>query len=596
MSKKVTQKLKKIINDAMIIASEMDDGLVIPEHITLSILRDGNNNCIEVLENLGVDINKCYDLVYDIAIKSEITPKIIANKTNIPFNDKTKKLFKSIDEICDLSGDEKVDVPHIMLGILMFNTPSKKILNGLGVNYDNFKEKIKNMKEENMFDDFEGKFSGSKDTKKTSKKPTTPVLDNFCRDISKLAQNGALDQVIGREIEIKRVSQILSRRKKNNPILIGEPGVGKTAIIEGLAMLINDGKAPRNLLGKTIFFLDLASIVAGTKYRGQFEERMKAILEELRANPNIVLFIDEIHTIVGAGNSAGALDASNIFKPALARGEVQVIGATTLDEFRENIEKDGALTRRFQTVLIEEPTLEETITILKNIRDKYEDHHKVTYTDEAIEECVKLSDRYIADRAMPDKAIDVLDEAGATTNVNVEVPKNIKKLEAEKDKINKEKFEVVNKQKYEAAAKLRDVENKLKVKLDKAKAKWVATLENERTIVDVPLIAEVVSMMTGIPIKKMTIQETKQLSHLDETLIGRVIGQDDAVGKVVKAIKRSRIGIKNKTKPIGSFIFLGPTGVGKCVCSDTEIIVRDKTTKIMEKTTIGKFKDVIKNK
>jgi ATP-dependent Clp protease ATP-binding subunit ClpC len=365
-----------------------------------------------------------------------------------------------------------------------------------------------------------------------------------------------------------------------------------TAIVEGLAILIKEGKAPRVLIDKKIYSLDLAAMVAGTKYRGQFEERMKAILEELKGNKDIILFIDEIHTIVGAGNASGSMDAANIFKPALARGEIQVIGATTLDEFREHIEKDGALTRRFQQVLINEPTLAETIIILNNIKNKYEDYHKVIYTPEAIEECVKLSDRYIMDRSMPDKAIDVLDEAGATTNINHETPENIKILEEEKNKIIAKKFEVVSKQKYEEAAKLRDEEKNINTDLDAAKKEWIDSIDKTRTVVDVNLIAEVISMMSGIPIKKISAQETKRLMNMDKELTGKVIGQDDAVSKVVKAIKRNRLGIKDKTKPIGSFIFLGASGVGKTflakllaeqIFGDADSLIRVDMSEYMEK-------------
>ena len=365
-----------------------------------------------------------------------------------------------------------------------------------------------------------------------------------------------------------------------------------TAIIEGLAQLIVDGKAPRMLLDKRIYSLDLASIVAGTKYRGQFEERMKAILDELKANKDVILFIDELHTIVGAGNASGSLDASNIFKPALARGEIQIIGATTLDEFRENVEKDGALTRRFQQVLVEEPTLEETIIMLKNIKGKYENHHKVIYTDEAIEECVKLSDRYITDRAMPDKAIDVLDEAGASTNIEVEIPEKVKTLEAKKADIQTKKMDVVSKQKYEEAAKLRDEERKIDTDLAKAKEEWVKNLDEKRTIVDVNLISDVVSMMTGIPVNKISTQENKRLMNMDKELLGKVIGQDDAIVKVSKAIKRSRLGIKDKNKP-SSFIFLGPTGSGKCICKDSLITIRNKETGLIETVSIESFKNTI---
>ncbi len=603
MNREIIPKVKKIIGNSMIIAKEMDDAKIKPEHITLSILKENNNKCVDILDAMGVDLGQMFDLVYDITVKSDMTPKIVeSKKIRRPFSKLTKEIFNQVDEECDKLGDTMIDTRHMMLAIMVKDTLTSRVLYDLGINYKSFKQMIRNMNEENAADDdygfeYEEEKPKKGGTKATSTKKT-PVLDNFCRDISKSASDGALDQVVGREKEIKRVSQILSRRKKNNPVLIGEPGVGKTAIIEGLAMLTNDGKSPINLLDKKSFPLDLASIVAGTKYRGQFEERMKAILEELKANPDVVLFIDELHTIVGAGNASGSLDASNIFKPALARGEVQVIGATTLDEFRENIEKDGALTRRFQTVLVEEPTLDETITILKNIKDRYEDHHKVEYTDEAIEECVKLADRYVSDRAMPDKAIDILDEAGATTNVNIEAPESIKKLEAERDRIKEEKFAVVNKQKYEVAAKLRDEEKTVNEELEAAKADWMEKIDKERTTVDTDLVAEVVSMMTGIPISKVSTQETKRLLELDKDLTGRVIGQDDAVLKVVKAIKRSRIGIKTQNKPIGSFIFLGPTGVGKTylakllaehVFGDEDNIVRMDMSEYMEKHTVSRL-------
>jgi ATP-dependent Clp protease ATP-binding subunit ClpC len=392
--------------------------------------------------------------------------------------------------------------------------------------------------------------------------------------------------------------QILSRRKKNNPVLIGEAGVGKSSIAEGIALLIKSGNAPRTLIDKKIYSLDLASVVAGTKYRGQFEERIKAILDELKANSDIILFIDELHTFIGAGNASGSLDASNIFKPALARGEIQVIGATTLNEFRQHIEKDGALTRRFQQVLVEATTTEETKMILNNIKEKYEKYHSVSYTDEAIEECVKMADRYITDRAMPDKAIDVLDEAGASTNTSHELPENIKKLELKKEDILKRKLEVVQKQKYEEAAELRDGERKINEELDKAKKVWLESLDKKKTTVDVDLIAETVSMMTGIPLSKISSQENKRLMAMDKTLMGKVIGQDDAVLKVIKAIKRNRLGIRNRNKPIGSFIFLGPTGVGKTyltklltdeIFGDSESLIRVDMSEFMEKHSVSKL-------
>jgi ATP-dependent Clp protease ATP-binding subunit ClpC len=517
-----------------------------------------------------------------------------------------------VDKESELLNDTHIDVEHVTLAIL---THKKlrivQILTTFGVTYESFKKIIINMRgkldekdiPKNMLgDDDENSFGEefgdkSKKTVKRGKTSKTPVLDNFCTDITKAVEDGNVDPVIGREKEIKRVSQILSRRKKNNPVLIGEPGVGKTAIIEGLAQLIIDGKAPRMLLGKRIYSLDLASIVAGTKYRGQFEERMKAILDELKSNKDVVLFIDELHTIVGAGNASGSLDASNIFKPALARGEIQIIGATTLDEFRENVEKDGALTRRFQQVLVEEPSLDETITMLKNIRGKYENHHKVIYTDEAIEECVKLSDRYITDRAMPDKAIDVLDEAGASTNIEIEIPEKIKTLENKKVDIQAKKLEVVKKQNYEEAAKLRDEERKIDTDLVKAKEEWVKNLDEKRTIVDVDLISDVVSMMTGIPVNKISTQENKRLMNMDKELLGKVIGQDDAIVKVSKSIKRSRLGIKDKNKP-SSFIFLGPTGVGKThlskvlaeyVYGDSDSLIRVDMSEYMEKHSVSRL-------
>ena len=494
-----------------------------------------------------------------------------------------------------------IDTPHIMLAILRTKLPTTEILNQLGINYNIFKKTMEETKE-----GFKNNLAGDemdeddvfkKKPKQVDAKSKTPVLDNFCRDISKLVERGEIDPVVGRKVEIKRISQILSRRKKNNPIIIGEPGVGKSAIVEGLAQLIKEGNSPRTLIGKRIFVLDLASLVAGTKYRGQFEERMKAVLEECKANPDIILFIDELHTIVGAGNASGSLDASNIFKPALARGELQVIGATTLDEYRENIEKDGALTRRFQQVLVEEPTLEETKFILMNIKEKYEKHHKVKYTEEAIDECVKLSARYIMERAMPDKAIDVMDEAGAATNVSIEKPQNIKALEAKKLEIIDKKQIVVLKENYEEAAKLREEEKKTIEELQLAMADWGAKLDKKITEVGPELMSEVVSMMTGIPLTKISSQENKRLLNMDKELMGRIIGQDEAVIKVVKAIKRNRIGIKDKSKP-NSFICLGKTGTGKTLLAkllaeyiygDEDSLIRFDMSEYMEKHSVSRL-------
>ena len=605
MNREVYPKVKIIINESMKEAKSFNDSKIRPEYLVLSILMDNDNECVKVLKALKVNTSELYDRLSNHLRRSDINPRVVVyHKKTVPFSDETKALIKSLDEECEKLNDNMIDTVHIMLAILAKKNDISEMLNEFyDVTYDNFKNVIKNMKDEtnsvyeneNINDESE---SFKKKLKQSDNKSKTPVLDNFCRDVSKAVEKGEIDPVVGRTVEIKRVSQILSRRKKNNPILIGEPGVGKTAIVEGLAQLIKDGNAPRTLIYKRIFTLDLASLVAGTKYRGQFEERMKAVLEECKANPDIILFIDELHTIVGAGNASGSLDASNIFKPALARGEIQIIGATTLDEYRENIEKDGALTRRFQQVLVEEPTLEETKTILMNIKEKYEKHHKVTYTEEAIDECVKLSARYIMDRSMPDKAIDVLDEAGATTNVVLEKPEKIKELEIKKNQILEKKKEVVLKQKYEEAAKLRDDERKTLDQLQLAMNEWNESLDKKTTVVGVELISEVVSMMTGIPLTKISIQESKRLINLDKELTGKIIGQDDAVIKVVKAIKRNRIGIKDKNKPVGTYIFLGPSGVGKTllakllaehVYGDSDALIRMDMSEYMEKHSVSRM-------
>ena len=392
---------------------------------------------------------------------------------------------------------------------------------------------------------------------------STPVLDNFSRDLNKLAEAGKLDPVIGRDREIIRIAQILSRRKKNNPIIIGEPGCGKTAIVEGLAMKIVSGECPKNLLDKRIVNLDLTSVVAGTKYRGQFEERMKVIIEELHANPNIIIFIDEIHTLVGSGNSSGSMDGSNIFKPALSRGELQCIGATTLDEFRKNIEKDGALERRFQKVIVDPSSVQETIEILKNVRDKYESYHKVTYSDEVIETCVKLAERYITDREFPDKAFDIMDEVGARMQTEVKIPESIEVLKKAAADIKQQKLDVVKKQNYEQAAELRDKEKKVLTKLENEKSKFEEQQSKDKKVISLENVYDVVSNMTKIPVNKMSVDDAKALINLDKELIGKVIGQDAAVIKIAKSIKRNRLGIKDPNRPIGSFVFLGSTGVGK---------------------------------
>jgi ATP-dependent Clp protease ATP-binding subunit ClpC len=426
----------------------------------------------------------------------------------------------------------------------------------------------------------------------------TPVLDNFSRDLNKLAEAGKLDPVIGRDREILRIAQILSRRKKNNPIIIGEPGCGKTALVEGLAIKIVNGECPRNLVDKRIVNLDLTSVVAGTKYRGQFEERMKVIIEELQANPNIIVFIDEIHTLVGSGNSSGSMDGSNIFKPALSRGELQCIGATTLDEFRKNIEKDGALERRFQKVIVEPSSVAETIQILKNVRDKYESFHKVHYSDEVIETCVKLADRYITDREFPDKAFDILDEVGARMQTDLKVPDVIEELKKKAADIKLQKMEVVKKQNYEQAAELRDKEKKLLTKLEQEKQKFEEQLSKEKQLILLENVYDVVSNMTKIPVSKMSVDDTKALLDLDKTLIDKVIGQNDAVVKIAKSIKRNRLGIKDPNRPIGSFVFLGSTGVGKTYLAkqlakemfgSEDALIRVDMSEYQEKHSISKL-------
>ena len=433
---------------------------------------------------------------------------------------------------------------------------------------------------------------------KQSSDSSTPVLDNFSRDLNKLAEAGKLDPVIGRDREILRIAQIISRRKKNNPIIIGEPGCGKTAIVEGLAMKIISGDCPRNLVDKRIVNLDLTSVVAGTKYRGQFEERMKVIIEELQANPNIIVFIDEIHTLVGSGNSSGSMDGSNIFKPALSRGEIQVIGATTLDEFRKNIEKDGALERRFQKVIVEPSTVAETVQILKNVRDKYETYHKVTYSDEIIETCVKLADRYITDREFPDKAFDILDEVGARMQTELKVPEAIEELKRKAAEIRQQKVDVVKKQNYEQAAQLRDKEKKLLDKLESEKRKFEEAMEKDKQKISPEDVYDVVSNMTKIPVNKMSVDDKTTLLNLDKELMGKVIGQDPAVIKIAKSIKRNRLGIKDPNRPIGSFVFLGSTGVGKThlakqlakeMFGSEDSLIRVDMSEYQEKHTVSKL-------
>lgn len=606
MKKRIRPKVKEILENAIVEAESFDDTLVKPEHIFLSILMDDNNEGVDILKILGVDTIDLYQDVSDYLRHTDLIPRIANFKKPLPLSAESKKLIKSLELEAGVLNDEFIDVPHILLALLQTNSFITKKFESMGINYRKVKETLSGLKnkdiqnraysgDENIDDEESESYRKSRRKSESNK---TPVLDNFCRDISKAVEKGEIDKVIGRGKEIKRMSQILSRRTKRNPILIGLAGSGKSALVEGIAQLIQSGNAPRTLHNKRIFSLELANIVAGTKYRGQFEERMKAILEECKANPDIILFIDEMHTIIGAGNAAGSLDASNIFKPALARGEIQIIGATTFDEYRENIEKDAALTRRFQQVIVNEPTVEETITILQKIKDKFEKHHRVTYTDQAIEDCVRFSDRYITDRALPDKAIDIMDEAGAAMSIDVEKPKKIVDLELAIVKVDEDKKSVVIKQKYEEAAALRDEEKQLRQSLENAMKEWGDELDNTIKTVDTETVAGIISMITGIPVKKMSTQENKNLLSLDKELMGKIIGQDHAVEKVIKAIKRSRIGIKNKNRPTLTALFLGGSGIGKTLLSkllakevfgSEDALIRLDMSEFMEKHTVTRL-------
>ncbi len=588
------------------------------EHLMLGLLRDGSGKAIDILSALEVDLNH---LRRKVEILSPANPNIATTsneKKNLHLTRQAERALKTTFLEAKLFQSTSINTAHLLLCILRNeNDPTTKLLNKLKVDYDNVKDEFKSMitseddyldepKAESYSDDDvneeddakQNPFGGSLSSK-TNKKSKTPVLDNFGRDLTVLAEEGKLDPVVGREKEIQRVSQILSRRKKNNPLLIGEPGVGKSAIAEGLALRIVKRKVSRTLFNKRVVTLDLASLVAGTKYRGQFEERMKAVMNELEKNDDIILFIDEIHTIVGAGGATGSLDASNMFKPALARGEIQCIGATTLDEYRQYIEKDGALERRFQKVIVEPTSVEETIEILNNIKGKYEEHHNVDYTPEAIEACVKLTNRYMTERFLPDKAIDALDEAGSRVHItNIDVPKQIIELEKQLEEVKETKNSVVKKQKYEEAAKLRDDEKRLEKELATAQEKWEEETKQHREIVTEDNVADVISMMTGIPVNKIAQTELNKLAKLPELIKGRVIGQDNAVAKVVKAIQRNRAGLKDPNKPIGSFIFLGQTGVGKTqlakvlaseLFDSNDALVRIDMSEYMEKFAVSRL-------
>ena len=608
MDNNFSSQVKEIISFSREEALRLGNDFIGTEHLLLGLIREGDNTAIRILKSFNVDL---YELRKEIelAVKDK-TGKNIANINSLPLTKQAEKVIRVTVLEAKALKSPTVETEHLMLSILKNKENiATQILNQFDVDYDLFRQELGMVKsndpraeyQEENDDDFddEKKYAQSKSRQGGTAKSKTPVLDNFGRDITKLAETGQLDPIIGREKEIERVSQILSRRKKNNPILIGEPGVGKTAIVEGLALRIVQRKVSRVLFDKRVISLDLAALVAGTKYRGQFEERMKAIMNELEKNRDVILFIDEIHTIVGAGGASGSLDASNIFKPALARGELQCIGASTLDEYRMYIEKDGALDRRFQKVMVDPPSVEDTILILNNIKSKYEEYHNVNYDDDAINACVKLSDRYITDRLLPDKAIDVLDEVGARVHLkNINVPQNILDLEKKIEDIKVEKNRVVKSQKFEEAAALRDNEKRLGEDLEKAKAQWEEESKHKRYPIGEEEIAEVISMMTGIPVKRMVEAETQKLRKMADEMKAMVVGQDEAIGKVVKAIQRNRVGLKDPKKPIGTFIFLGPTGVGKTelaralarhMFDSEDSLIRIDMSEYMEKFTVSRL-------
>lgn len=569
MEAKFSPRVKEVIQFSREEAIRLGHGYIGTEHLLLGIIREGEGKALVHLKAMGIDFlrlkKSVEDSIRDTASKN-------TNLGNIPLTKQAEKALKITYLEAKIFKADIIGTEHLLLSILREeDNIASSMLNQYGVDYDVFKGAIENnnpeIKAEMSTDspeDFYKEEKKSADAKRVKGKSKTPVLDNFGRDLTKLAEQDKLDPIVGREKEIERVSQILSRRKKNNPVLIGEPGVGKTAIAEGLALRITQRKVSRVLFNKRVVTLDLASLVAGTKYRGQFEERMKAVMNELEKSKDVILFIDEIHTIVGAGGASGSLDASNMFKPALARGEVQCVGATTLDEYRQYIEKDGALERRFQSVMVEPTTPDETIQILRNIKTKYEDHHAVNYTDEAIEAAVKMSVRYITDRHLPDKAIDIMDEVGARVHLsNIHVPQEILDLEEKIEQIKEEKNKVVKSQRYEEAAKLRDKEKTLLEQLDIAKVSWEEDTKLQRYSVTEEDVAEVVAMITGVPTKRIAKSEGNRLLSMADDLQKSVIGQDAAILKLTKAIQRTRAGLKDPNKPIGSFIFLGPTGVGK---------------------------------
>ena len=620
MSNEFTQQVSDIVVYGKEEANRLQNDHIEPEHLLLGILRDGECKAAEILKSFYLDLK---------GIKNELETQlreksILENYSqDISFSEEASKILTLSKLEARLMNDEKVDTPHILLAIMRDNQNNAyKVLEKNDVTYEKVIDRIK--QEEAPFDglDFNDDeeeegigrrgnadknngafgFSANRQATQTEQKQAeedTPYLDNYGIDLTKAAEGGKLDPVVGREKEIERIAQILSRRKKNNPILIGEPGVGKSAIAEGLALRIVEKRVSRALFGKRIVSLDMTAVVAGTKYRGQFEERIRAILTEVKKHPDVILFIDEIHTIVGAGSAAGSMDAANMLKPALARGEIQCIGATTLDEYRKNIEKDGALERRFQKVLIEPTSPEETLQILRNIKDKYEEHHNVTYTDEALEACVRLTDRYVTDRYFPDKAIDAMDEAGSRIHLtHISVPQEIEEQERLIEEAQQHKNEAIRLQNFELAASFRDRENQYTEQLERLKNEWKEKLKDNRETVDAPQIEEVVSMISGVPVQRMAQAEGVRLKGMKQALLSKVIGQDKAVETLVRSIQRSRVGLKDPNKPIGTFLFLGPTGVGKThlakelaknMFGTTDAIIRIDMSEYMEKFTVSRL-------
>jgi ATP-dependent Clp protease ATP-binding subunit ClpC len=614
MEAKFSNRVKEVISLSREEAQRLGHDYIGTEHLLLGMIREGEGIAIALLKKLGIDLNELRETI-EQATKNSASPST-KNMANIPLTRASEKVLKITYLEAKIFKAQLIGTEHLLLSILRDeDNLATQILHKFDVAYEVIKELLEYHSENpvsgpdtddpdedsgRMFGGSSGSgSSSSRSDQKGNEKSKTPVLDNFGRDLTRAAEDGKLDPIVGREREIERVAQILSRRKKNNPILIGEPGVGKTAIAEGLALRIVQKKVSRVLFGKRVVTLDLASLVAGTKYRGQFEERMKAVMNELEKAPEVILFIDELHTIVGAGGASGSLDASNMFKPALARGEVQCIGATTLDEYRQYIEKDGALARRFQMVMVDATSPEETIEILENIKDKYEDHHRVDYTEEAIKACVMLSDRYISDRFLPDKAIDVLDEAGARVHINnIHVPEHILSFEEQIEQVKKDKNRVVKSQKYEEAAQLRDKEKKLLEQLEQAKEEWERETSEKVHPVDEESVAEVIAMMTGIPVNRVAQKEGQKLLGMAQELQGKVVGQDDAIKKLVRSIQRTRVGLKDPEKPIGSFIFLGPTGVGKTELAKVlatylfdkeDSLVRIDMSEYMEKFSVSRL-------